>query len=73
MCNLSKVVNMVGGQTALAHKLGVGQSHVWKWINQNGQAPAKYIKKISALTNGEVTVEALLADHENNHEQGVAT
>lgn len=70
MNNITKAVNVIGGQTKTGALLGgLKQSYVWDWMNKNGQAPAKYIKKISALTNNEVTVEQLLADHEKNHEE----
>ncbi|HDS1200778.1 YdaS family helix-turn-helix protein [Shewanella algae] len=66
MSAVEKAVRIIGGQTATAKQFGIGQSHVWKWLNVFKQAPAKYVKKLSALTNNEVTVEELLADHENN-------
>ena len=73
MSAIERAIEQIGGQTKLARILGKQPTAVSNWTNRHGQAPAKYIKKISELTNGEITVEALLADHENNHEQGVAT
>ncbi|RBP79689.1 YdaS antitoxin of YdaST toxin-antitoxin system [Shewanella putrefaciens] len=64
MSGVEKAVKIIGGQTATANHFGISQSHVWKWINVFKQAPAKYVKKLSALTNNEVTVDQLLADHE---------
>ena len=64
MSNVKRVVEIVGSQTKTAEFFGITQGHVWKWINVNGQAPAKYIRKLSQLTNNEVTVDQLLADHE---------
>jgi DNA-binding transcriptional regulator YdaS (Cro superfamily) len=67
---IEKAVKKLKTQEALATALGVKQSYISRWINIYGQAPAKYIKRISALTNGEVTVEQLLADHEKKSEKG---
>jgi len=72
MTAISKAVNDLGGQTKVGRILGVQQTAVWNWVNRHRQAPAKYIRKISALTNNEITVEQLLADHENNHENNQA-
>ncbi len=66
MSAISKSTKIIGGQTALAAMLGVKQSHVWNWINRKGQAPAKYIRSISLATQGEVSIEELLTDHEND-------
>lgn len=63
MNNIAKAVKIYGGQTKLGNALGVKQASVWDWINKYGQAPAKYITRISELTNGQVTVAELLADH----------
>ncbi len=67
---IKKAVEIIGGQTKTAKHFEIRQSHVWKWINVNGQAPAKYIKKVSELTDGKVSVKELLADHENNQAKG---
>lgn len=66
MLAIKKAVALIGGQTKTGQILNVPQQVVSAWINKSGQAPAKYVKKISALTNNEVTVEQLLADHEKN-------
>ena len=71
MSNIKRVVEIVGSQTKTASNFGIRQSHVWKWINVHGQAPAKYIRKLSALTNNEITVEQLLADHEQNSQKEI--
>ena len=61
---IERAVKKLKTQEALAQGLGVKQSYISRWVNVHGQAPAKHIRKISALTNGEVTIEQLLADHE---------
>lgn len=68
MSAIESAVKIIGGQTKTARQFNIRQTHVWKWIHVNKQAPAKYIKRIAALTNHEVTVEQLLADHEQNHQ-----
>ena len=67
MSNLKKAVELMGGQTEAAVALGTRQSVVWRWINR-GQAPAKYIHKISELTKNKITVEQLLSDHQTQKE-----
>jgi DNA-binding transcriptional regulator YdaS (Cro superfamily) len=67
MSAILKAVEVTGGQTALAKLLGVKQSHIWNWINRRQQAPAKYIRAISNATNGLVSVDELLLDHENKN------
>lgn len=66
MIAIKKAVALIGGQTEAGRLLNIPQQVVSAWVNKRGQAPAKYIKQISALTNNEVTVEQLLADHEKN-------
>lgn len=66
MLAIKKAVALLGGQTETGKLLNVRQQMVSSWIHVNKQAPAKYIKQISELTNNEVTVEQLLADHEKN-------
>ncbi|BCE02942.1 YdaS family helix-turn-helix protein [Marinicellulosiphila megalodicopiae] len=60
---IQNATEIIGGQTALANHLNIKQANVWNWLHVRGQAPAKYIKRISALTDNKVTVEELLADH----------
>lgn len=67
MSYIKEVVKKMGGQSALALKIGISQAAVWRWL-QRGQAPAKYIYKISELTKNEITVEQLLSDHESKEE-----
>lgn len=64
MSFIKKAVKVIGGQTKLARLLKTNQSVVSHWVNRHQQAPAKYISRISALTNGEVTIQELLSDHE---------
>ncbi|MEJ2912758.1 helix-turn-helix domain-containing protein [Pseudoalteromonas sp. C12FD-1] len=70
--HIKKAVKIIGGQTKLGKELGVSQGSVWDWINKFGQAPAKYIPRISELTNGEVTVHELLADHQKANKDDAA-
>ncbi|MCH2089759.1 MAG: helix-turn-helix domain-containing protein [Pseudoalteromonas sp.] len=72
MNNITKAVKIYGGQTKLGNALGVKQASVWDWMNKYGQAPAKYIPRISELTNGEVSVNDLLADHQKSNKESAA-
>mgnify|MGYP003637754683 FL=1 len=64
MSAIAKVVVVVGSQTALARVLGVKQAHVWNWLHVHKRCPAKYIRRASLVTKGEVTESELLQDHE---------
>ncbi|GGN37616.1 MULTISPECIES: helix-turn-helix domain-containing protein [Marinomonas] len=64
MSAIAKAVEIVGSQTALAKMLGVKQAHVWNWLHVHKRSPAKYIRRISQATNGQVTESDLLKDHE---------
>jgi hypothetical protein len=52
---LLKVVNVVGGQTALANAVSkktgriIRQQHVWNWINRDGGIPAAYAPFVESL------------------------
>ncbi|MCS6237113.1 helix-turn-helix domain-containing protein [Shewanella baltica] len=64
MSAIEKAVKIIGGQTVLAKKLDIKQSYVWNWIHRHQQAPAKHIRAISSATQGLVSVDELLLDHE---------
>ncbi|MBB1333892.1 MULTISPECIES: YdaS family helix-turn-helix protein [unclassified Pseudoalteromonas] len=72
MSAIDKAVKIIGGQTKLATVLGTKQSVVHHWVSRHGQAPAKYIPRISELTNGEVSVNDLLADHQKRNKENAA-
>lgn len=68
MSAIEKAVKIIGSQTALAHMLGVKQAHVWNWLHVHKRSPAKYIRRISLATAGQVTESDLLQDHEINND-----
>ncbi|MEZ7278415.1 YdaS family helix-turn-helix protein [Pseudoalteromonas sp. 68 DY56-GL68] len=72
MSAIKKAVEIIGGQTKLANILGTKQSVVFHWISRHGQAPAKYIPRISELTHGQVSVDDLLADHQKTNKESAA-
>ncbi|WP_405127968.1 YdaS family helix-turn-helix protein [Pseudoalteromonas sp. PB2-1] len=72
MSAIEKAVNLIGGQTKLASILGTKQTVVFHWVHRHGQAPAKYIPRISELTSGEVSVNDLLADHQKTNKGDAA-
>tara|TARA_R110000751_G_scaffold262728_1_gene362020 strand:- start:5400 stop:5660 length:261 start_codon:yes stop_codon:yes gene_type:complete len=72
MSAIEKAVSLIGGQTRLARLLGTQQTAVWNWVNRHSQAPAKYIPRISELTNGEISVNDLLADHQKSKKEDAA-
>jgi DNA-binding transcriptional regulator YdaS (Cro superfamily) len=64
MSAIAKAVEIVGSQTALAQILGVKQAHVWNWLHIHKRSPAKYIRRVSLATRGQVSGSDLLKDHE---------
>lgn len=72
MSAIEKAIKLIGGQTKLAKILGTKQSVVFHWVHRHRQAPAKYIPRISELTNGEVSVNDLLADHQKCNKESAA-
>lgn len=72
MSAVAKAIEIIGGQTKAAKLLNTKQNIIWYWINRHGQAPAKYIPRISELTNGEVSVNDLLADHQKTDKESAA-
>lgn len=73
MSAIKDAIKELGGQAKVARLLGIKGSHVWAWINKRKQAPAKYIRAISEATNGVVSVNDLLKDHDNQPEQSDQT
>lgn len=48
---LAKAVEVAGGQSALAAKLGVKQGHIWYWLNKHPNGvPAEYVLPIERET-----------------------
>lgn len=51
-----KAIDKVGGQSAMAEKLGVDQGHVWNWLNRNKSGvPAEYCVAVETASDKEVT------------------
>ena len=47
---LRQAVELAGGQSALARKIGVKQANVWDWLNRAKIAPANKIVAIERAT-----------------------
>lgn len=52
---LQVAVDKLGGQAALAGKIGVRQQHVWNWLNRGGYVPSEHCAAIEAATDSDVT------------------
>ncbi|WP_024591355.1 MULTISPECIES: YdaS family helix-turn-helix protein [unclassified Pseudoalteromonas] len=72
MSAVERAIEIIGGQTKAAKLLNTKQNIIWYWLNRHAQAPAKYITRISELTNGQVTVAELLADHVKTDKEDAA-
>lgn len=59
---LQEAVKIVGGQTALAEKIGKKQGHIWHWLNESKKAPAEAVLAIEAATDGKVSRHQLRPD-----------
>ena len=58
---LARAVEIAGGQTALAEKIGKKQAHVAMWFRR-GKVPSEVCKAIEGATAGAVTAEQLRPD-----------
>jgi DNA-binding transcriptional regulator YdaS (Cro superfamily) len=59
---LSRAIEKLGGQSALARACGVKQGHVWHWLNKSHSVPANYVLVVEAATGGAVTRHELRPD-----------
>ena len=59
---LERAVEIAGGQSALARKLGLKQANVWHWLNRAEHVPAEQAIAIEAATGGAVTRAELRPD-----------
>lgn len=59
---ICRVIQITGGQTALAKKLGVTPPTVHQWVSGARQVPAERCPDIEALVDGQVTCEQLRPD-----------
>jgi TorA maturation chaperone TorD len=59
---LERAVEIAGGQSALARKLGLKQANVWHWLNRAEHVPAEQAIAIEAATNGAVSRAELRPD-----------
>ena len=59
---LSRAIEKLGGQSALARACKVKQGHVWHWLNKSRRVPADYALTIEAATGGTVTRQELRPD-----------
>lgn len=55
-------MEIAGGQSALARKLGLKQANVWHWLNRAEHVPAEQAIAIEAATGGAVTRAELRPD-----------
>jgi len=51
MANLKTACDLVGGQAALAEKIGVKQQHIWNWLNRQGGVPTDHCAAIEQATS----------------------
>lgn len=52
---LEEAIHIIGGQAALARKLGLKQGHIWWWLYRSKKVPAEYAIPIEELTLRQVT------------------
>jgi len=64
---LSRAVDLVGGQAALARLLNTRQQSIWNWLNRGDRVPAEFCPPIERVTRERgkaVTCEELRPDVE---------
>lgn len=59
---LKKAIEVVGGQAALARRIGKKPGHVWAWLNRDHRVPVEMCRPIEEATNGAVTRHELRPD-----------
>lgn len=61
---LRVAIDLAGGQTALATKIGgkVKQSHIWNWLNRGDPIPEEVCPLIEQAVDGRVRCEQLRPD-----------
>ncbi|MBF0252017.1 MAG: helix-turn-helix domain-containing protein [Alphaproteobacteria bacterium] len=59
---LIKAIDLLGGQSKLARRVGVKQAHVWYWLNKAKVVPAEAAILIERATDGKVTLRDLRPD-----------
>lgn len=59
---LERAIEVAGGQTALAGKIGLKQGHVWAWLRRGKRVPAEHCAAIERATGGAVTRHDLRPD-----------
>ena len=62
MTKFSKWVEREGGQTAVAHKLGVTPQCVSHWVRGQGRPRAAVALKISLLSRGHLSLDDIFRD-----------
>jgi hypothetical protein len=58
---LQHVIDIMGGQSALARAIGTSQQNVHNWLYKR-RIPAEYVLKIEEAVNGVITRHALRPD-----------
>ena len=51
--HLRRVIDLVGGQSALARAINSKQQNVWFWLNKSGRVPAEFVLPIEQATQGQ--------------------
>ena len=70
--SLLKAIEICGGQTALAEKIGKGQTLVSSWVNRRDcRVGADYVIQVAKATDWQVTPHDLRPDLYPNAEDGL--
>lgn len=69
---LDEAIKILGGQSALAAKVGVKQAHVWNWLNRQGrQVPASKALAVAKATRWQISPHELRPDIYPNPTDGL--
>ena len=59
---LTKVINKLGSQAELARQLNTSRGFITDWMTGRREIPARLVRKIVMLSNGEITESDLRPD-----------
>lgn len=55
---MEKIVHLMGGQTAMGHRLGVSKQRVHQWLYR-GAMPAAQAEKVAEATRGRISMKSI--------------
>jgi DNA-binding transcriptional regulator YdaS (Cro superfamily) len=57
---LGKAVELAGGQSSLASKIGKRQGDIWAWLFRTGVVPTEFLEAVETAVDGAVSIRELV-------------